>query len=99
MKLINALLPLAAITSAFIIPDEQIANQLVIESMKDSQTFFDRVQVNVKHVWSEAEETFKDAVAFSENAIDNAINVASDAANKAASSLAQLCCYHPGGLR
>jgi uncharacterized surface protein with fasciclin (FAS1) repeats len=86
MKLINALLPLAAITSAFIIPDEQTANQLVIESVKDSQTLFDKVQVKAEHVWSEVEETFKDAVAFSENAIDNAISVASEAANKAASS-------------
>ena len=86
MKLINALLPLAAISSAFIIPDEQTANQLVIESVKDSQTVFDKVQVKAEHVWSEVEETFKDAVAFSENVIDNAINVASDAANKATSS-------------
>lgn len=86
MKLINALLPLAAIASAFIIPDEQTANQLVIESVKDSQTFFDKVQGKVEHVWSEAEETLNDLVAFSENVVDNAINIASDAANKATSS-------------
>ena len=40
MKLINALLPLAALTSAFIIPDEQTANQLVIESVKEEESGF-----------------------------------------------------------
>jgi uncharacterized surface protein with fasciclin (FAS1) repeats len=86
MKLINALLPLAATASAFIIPDEQIANQLVIESETKPQSFFHGVQGTVEQAWSGVEETFKDAVAFSENAIDNAINAASDAADKVATS-------------
>ncbi|KUJ23419.1 FAS1 domain-containing protein [Mollisia scopiformis] len=79
MKLITTLLPLAAFTSAFVIPDEEVASQLVLESQKESQTFLDRLQGGVEDVWSDVEESFKDAVAFGGNAIDNALNAASEA--------------------
>lgn len=85
MKLITTLLPLAALTSAFVIPDEQLTNQILVESQKE-QTFLDRLQGNVEDVWSGLEETFKDAVAFGENALDNAFNAANDAADKAKST-------------
>lgn len=85
MKLINTILPLAAISSAFVIPDEQITEQLVIENEK-SNSMFDKFQDNVEQTWSSIEDTFKDAVAFSENSLDNAINSASDAAQRAKSS-------------
>jgi len=84
MKFISTLLPLAALSTAFIIPDEQITGQIVAQN--EPQTFLDRLQGNVDNVWSEVEETFKDAVAFSGNAIDNAINAASDVAGKAKST-------------
>ena len=83
MKLFNILLPLAAITTAFVIPDEELTNQIVLQSQEESQTFFDRLQGNVEEVWSGVEDSFKDAVAFSENAFDNAINAATDAATQA----------------
>jgi uncharacterized surface protein with fasciclin (FAS1) repeats len=82
MKLINTILPLAAIASAFVIPDEQITEQLIIENEK-TQSVFDKFQDNVEQAWSSVEDTFKDAVAFSEKAFDNAINSASEAAQGA----------------
>ena len=86
MKLITILLPFVAITSAFVVPDEQMTEQLVIESQKETQTFFDRIQGNIDNVWSGVEEKFKSAVAFSENALDNAINAATDAGKAATTS-------------
>lgn len=79
MKFINTLLPLAAVSSAFVIPDEQLTNQILIQSKKDSQTFLDRLQGNAEAAWDGVEETIIDAVAFSENAIDNAINAGKSA--------------------
>jgi uncharacterized surface protein with fasciclin (FAS1) repeats len=81
MKL-TTLLPLAAISTAFVIPDEQITNQIVVESKKASKSFFDRLQ-STGDILSSVEETFEDAVAFSENAFDNAINAATDAGKEA----------------
>ena len=86
MKLITSLLPLAAMTAAFVIPDEELTNQIIIQTQKDSRPFLDRAQAGLEETWSGIEETFKDAVAFSENAIDNAINAATRAGNQAAST-------------
>jgi len=85
MKL-TTILPFAALTSAFVIPDEQITEQLIIQNQQKDQSIFDKVQDNVEDVWSSFEHTFKDAVAFSGNAFDNAINSVSDAAEKAKST-------------
>jgi len=87
MKLITTILPLAALTSAFVYPDEQITQQLILESQEQSDhSIFDKFRDSVEHVLSSVEDTFKDAVAFSENAFDNAINSASEAAEKAKST-------------
>jgi hypothetical protein len=80
MKWHNTLLPLAAVSSAFVLPDEELTNQIVAQSQKDGQTFLDRLQGHAQYAWSGVEETLKDAVTFSENAIDNALNPAIDAA-------------------
>lgn len=85
MKLIQTLLPLAAISTAFVVPDEQITSQ-INALKKEPQTFLDRVNGNIDTVWTGVEESFKDAVAFSGNAIDNAIHAASDAAGQAKST-------------
>jgi hypothetical protein len=82
MKFVNTLLPLAAISSAFVLPDEQMTNQIVLESQKEP-SFFDKLQGNVEELWEGVEESFKNAVAFSENALDNAFNAANDAAQQA----------------
>jgi len=79
MKYISALLPLAAITTAFVIPDEQLTNQILIESKKPS-TFFDRIQGDIDSVWAGVESTFKGAKAFSTNALDKALSAGNDAA-------------------
>ncbi|KAK0110094.1 hypothetical protein ONS95_002750 [Cadophora gregata] len=91
MKFATTLLPLAVISTAFVIPDEELTNQILIESSKKPQTFLDRVSGNIDSVWSGVEETFKDAVAFSENAIDNAINVASEITENAKTTFE---CHH-----
>jgi uncharacterized surface protein with fasciclin (FAS1) repeats len=82
MRFINILLPLAALTSAIVLPDEQMTNQLILESQKEP-SLFEKLQGNAEDFWEGVEESFKDAVAFSENALDNAINVATDAAEQA----------------
>lgn len=81
MKLIVTLLPLAALSAAFVIPDEEQTS--LIMAQNEPESFLDRLQGNVDNAWAEVEHTFKDAIAFSGNAIDNAINAASYAAEKA----------------
>jgi hypothetical protein len=81
MKLSYTLLPIAALTSAFVIPDEQLTSQIVAQ--KKPQTFINKLQGSVEDVWAGVEESFRDAFAFSGNAIDNAINSASEAVDKA----------------
>jgi uncharacterized surface protein with fasciclin (FAS1) repeats len=83
MKLVSSLLPLAALTSAFVVPDQQITEQLALQSQKEPQSYFNRFQGSVEEAWSGVEDTFNNAVAFSENALDNAINAVSGAANEA----------------
>jgi len=82
MKFVNTLLPLAAISSAFVLPDEQMTNQMVLESQKEP-SLFEKLQGNVEGLWDGVEESFKNAVAFSENALDNAFKAATDAAQQA----------------
>lgn len=83
MKFTTTILPLAALSTAFVIPDEQLTHQIIIESQNPPQTFLDRVAGNIEDVWSGVEDSFKDSVAFGQNAIDNAINAASETAEKA----------------
>jgi uncharacterized surface protein with fasciclin (FAS1) repeats len=66
MKLILNLLPLAALASAFVIPDEQIAEQLFLLNQKEQQPSVDRLQDGVADVWASADLQFKDTVAFSD---------------------------------
>jgi hypothetical protein len=82
MKFVNTLLPLAALTSAFVFPDEQMTNQMVLESQKEP-SLFEKLQGNAEEIWEGVEESFKNAVAFSENALDNAFNAATEAAQQA----------------
>jgi uncharacterized surface protein with fasciclin (FAS1) repeats len=89
MKFLTTILPLAALTTAFVLPDEQVMEQIAIE--KQPKIYLDQLRGSVEDVWAGVEETFKDAVAFGENAFDNAINAASDASQKAA---AKFECHH-----
>jgi uncharacterized surface protein with fasciclin (FAS1) repeats len=84
MKLLTTVLLLAAITTAFVLPDEQVMEQISIE--RQPQSYFNQFKGSVEDVWSSVEDTFKDAVAFSENALDKAINAATDGSKKAKSA-------------
>lgn len=85
MKFINTLLPLAALTTAFVIPDESVANQLVLETKK-APSFLEKLKGDAKDVWSSAETKVNQIVKFSENALDSAIDVATGVGKNAASS-------------
>jgi uncharacterized surface protein with fasciclin (FAS1) repeats len=84
MRYTTALLPLVAITSAFVLPDESMTAQ-ILESKTNNQpqTFFDRVQGDIDSVWTGVEETFKNAKALSTNALDAALNAATDVGTQA----------------
>jgi uncharacterized surface protein with fasciclin (FAS1) repeats len=77
MKLLT-LLSLATLSTAIVIPDEQMVEQSFdVQHEKASESIFESLP-KAKDVWSNVEESLKDAVTFSENAIDKAINAASE---------------------
>jgi uncharacterized surface protein with fasciclin (FAS1) repeats len=71
-----ALIPIAALTAAFVLPDEEVMSQIAIESRPKS--LLDQLQEHAQTVWSEVEDAFKDSVAFGSNAIDSALDAVSD---------------------
>lgn len=91
MKLSTTLLPLAAVSTAFVIPDEQMAKQMTIESQTTPKTWLDRIFETKNDVLNHAEKSLQDAVAFSENAFDNAMNSLSEAGEKAQNIIE---CHH-----
>ncbi|CAG8953646.1 hypothetical protein HYFRA_00010105 [Hymenoscyphus fraxineus] len=76
MKLTTTVLPFVALSTAIVIPDGEIAEQLALLPGKHGipQSFLDRVQGTAKTAWSGIEGTLNDAIAFSENAIDSALD-------------------------
>lgn len=91
MKFSTTLLPLAAVSTAFVIPDEQITNQIITESQTSSKTWLDKISETKDNVFSHAEKSFKDAVAFGGNAFDNAIDSLSEVGGKAQNVIE---CHH-----
>ena len=70
-----AVLPLAALSTAFIIPDEQMMSQVAIESIESSNapvSAFDRLPSKEQLV-NDFEDTFSNLVETSKNALDEAI--------------------------
>lgn len=65
-------LPLAALSTAFIIPDEQMMSQVAIESSNPPASAFDRLPSKEQLV-NDFEDTFSDLVETSKNALDEAI--------------------------
>lgn len=63
-----------AFATAFVIPDEAIVEQLALQSKPQSRSLVEKFQNNAKTAWTGVEETLKDALSFSENALDNALN-------------------------
>ncbi|PQE07217.1 fasciclin domain family protein [Rutstroemia sp. NJR-2017a BVV2] len=91
MKFSTTLLPLAAISTAFVIPDERLTTQIVAESNEASKTWLDRLSETKDDVFSQVEEKFESAKHFSENALDNAIQAVSEAGEKAYNMIE---CHH-----
>ena len=79
MKLTN-LLPLAALTTAFVIPDEQVMNQVAIEKHETSS---DKVPLK-DQVHNCLEDVFSNGLRASKNAFDEAFDQASEAGDKIA---------------
>ncbi len=65
-------LPLAALSTAFIIPDEQMMNQVAIESSNAPASVFDRLPSKEQLV-NDFEDTFSNLVETSKNALDETI--------------------------
>lgn len=80
MRLTN-ILPVVALTTAFVIPDEQVLNSLDIEKHDVPATIFDRLP-SKSDIIGHVGDAFKDAVALSENALDNALSAAKSAGKK-----------------
>ncbi|KAF7898573.1 hypothetical protein EAF00_005019 [Botryotinia globosa] len=91
MRFSTTLLPFAVVSTAFVIPDEQVTNQIIVESQKSPKTWLDRIPEIKDNFISHAEKSLKDAVAFSENALDNAIDTLSEAGQKAQNVIE---CHH-----
>jgi len=83
MKLLT-LLPLAALTTAFVIPDDEVLNQIQIETEDRSTSWFDKLP-STSDIVSSVEETAKSSYATAENALDAAFDRAFGVAEKASS--------------
>jgi len=83
MKFTN-ILPFVAISTAFVIPDERMTAQIV-EAEQHPQSLFDKLP-SKSDISSFVEEKIHDAVDFSENALDAAMNAATEIGEKAQSS-------------
>lgn len=82
MKFIT-LLPLAALASAFVLPDDGLTNQILTNTQDRAREWLEKLP-GADEMASLVRESYETGVAFSENAIDNAI-VASIHAEKAVS--------------
>ncbi|KAM3075423.1 hypothetical protein ACMFMF_006096 [Clarireedia jacksonii] len=91
MKFSTTLLPLAAISTAFVIPDERLTTQIVAESNEASKTWLDRLSESKDDVFSHVEEKFESVKQLSGNAIDTAMEAVSEAREKAYNMIE---CHH-----
>ena len=71
-------LPLVALSTAFVIPDEQVMSQVAIESHRSTNSILDKLP-SKEQLIHEVENTFSKVVKNSKNAIDEAIDLAKDA--------------------
>lgn len=75
------ILPLAALTTAFVIPDEQVMSQIAIKTDRQSDSILEKLPSKDQLV-TEFENTFSRVVQSSKNAFDEAVEVATEAGNK-----------------
>ena len=88
MLFIKSLLPLAALTSSFVIPDEGMTEQL-LQAQREPQSILDQFRGNAEKALTTIEGNFNDIVSFSGNAFDVAIKVASNPTRQATAG-----CHH-----
>ncbi|KAI9773250.1 MAG: hypothetical protein M1835_006170 [Candelina submexicana] len=85
---VSHILPFAALTTALVIPDEQTASQLVIETDRTPNSFLDRLPAKDK-VTSEVGKTYSSLVKYTKNTLDDAIVFATKTSKKANDKLHQ----------
>lgn len=76
MKLIY-LLPLAALTTAFVIPNEQVMSEVNIESQGKAESMIDKLPTKDQAI-TEFENTFSKLIDTSKSAFDQAIDYAAE---------------------
>lgn len=76
MKLINVL-SLAALSTAFVIPDEQVMSQIAVESRKTSTSVFDKFPTKDELI-NEFEDTFSQVTQVSKDTHDKAVELAEE---------------------
>lgn len=91
MKLIQ-LLPLAALSTAFVIPDEQVMSQVAIESDRAPESFLEKIPSKDEAI-KQFEDTFTKLIDTSKNAFDDAIEYATETKEEV-SDKAYYTAYH-----
>lgn len=82
MKLIN-ILPLAALSTAFVIPDEVLTDQIAIQTQQDrAESVFDKLPVKEEAI-NEFETSFSKFVDNSKSTFDQAVDYASQSGEEA----------------
>ena len=76
MKLIQ-ILPLVALSTAFVIPDEQVMSQVAIESDQSPQSYLERIPSKDEAI-KQLQNSFAELVDTSKNALDDAIEYATE---------------------
>lgn len=76
MKFVH-ILPLAALSTAFVIPDEQVMSQVSIESNRAPQSFLEKIP-SQDEVIKQFEDSVTDFIQTSKNAFDDAIEFATE---------------------
>jgi len=76
MKFIN-LLPLAALTSAFVIPDEQVMSEVKIESHGKAKSLVNKIPTKDQAI-TDFENTFSKLIDTSKSAFDQTIDYAAE---------------------
>ena len=87
MKL-TAVLPLAALATAFVIPDEQVMSKIAVESHNRPGSIFDKLP-SKNQLISESENTFSKVLQSSKSVLDSAIESASGTTHELSSKVEQ----------
>ncbi|KAL9018448.1 MAG: hypothetical protein Q9185_004225 [Variospora sp. 1 TL-2023] len=92
---ITYILPLAALSSAFVLPDEQVFSQIAIESHRSADSAFDKLPsksqvVNeFENIFDTVGKTVEKTVKCSKHAIDAAIDYAAETGNEISKQVQQ----------